>query len=154
MPKQNKPIARRTPLRKISAKRLAANGGKMPFRTCQACKGLRRVSKRRSAQLSAYAKARIDFLHDHPFCEVWLVRHGTNDKELVRKIDRGLTVIEIPVMCPGGDPPPYSTEIHHRLRRSGERLLDEKEWLAVSREGHRWIHQHPSEARKLGLLKK
>ncbi len=44
-----------------------------------------------------------------------------------------------------------ATEIHHAKGR-GKYLLDTSTWLAVSREGHRWIHENPSEAENLGLL--
>jgi len=45
-----------------------------------------------------------------------------------------------------------ATEIHHTNGRENERLLDREYWLAVSREGHIWIHEHPEEARENGWL--
>ncbi len=46
-----------------------------------------------------------------------------------------------------------SAEVHHVAGRIGEKLNDEKDWLAVSRAGHVWIHNNPRQARELGLLK-
>lgn len=43
-----------------------------------------------------------------------------------------------------------ATEIHHMNGRENERLLDQKYWLAVSRVGHRWIHDNPLESREKG----
>lgn len=47
-----------------------------------------------------------------------------------------------------------ATEIHHVKHRENERLLDETEWLAVSRAGHEYIHHNPEEAYRKGWLKK
>tara|TARA_R110000868_G_scaffold5681_1_gene33552 strand:+ start:2248 stop:2649 length:402 start_codon:yes stop_codon:yes gene_type:complete len=52
--------------------------------------------------------------------------------------------------CPVTGKP--ATEIHHTNGRENERLLDRKYWLAVSREGHQWIHNFPEEAREKGWL--
>lgn len=40
-----------------------------------------------------------------------------------------------------------SVEIHHVNSRENERLNDEEFWLAISREGHNFIHSNPKEAR-------
>lgn len=45
-----------------------------------------------------------------------------------------------------------ATEIHHIKGRTNKWLNDKKFWLAVSREGHLWIHANPIEAEKLGYL--
>lgn len=46
-----------------------------------------------------------------------------------------------------------ATEVHHIRGRVGDLLLDETYWLAVSTEGHRWIHNNVAEARKKGWIK-
>jgi len=46
-----------------------------------------------------------------------------------------------------------ATEIHHMDGREHSRLIDEKNWLAVTREGHQKIHLNPQWARKNGYLK-
>lgn len=45
-----------------------------------------------------------------------------------------------------------SSQIHHIRGRLGPLLLDERYWLAVSWEGHRWIHDNPAIARKRGWI--
>ena len=45
-----------------------------------------------------------------------------------------------------------ATEIHHINGRENERLLNRKYWLAVSRDGHKYIHDNPSESRVNGWL--
>jgi hypothetical protein len=49
-------------------------------------------------------------------------------------------------------PHQVATEIHHKRGRVGNLLLDKRHWLAVSRDGHNWIHAHPTEARMRGWL--
>lgn len=43
-------------------------------------------------------------------------------------------------------------DVHHRAGREGKLLLDQRYWLAVSRKGHRWIHDNVGEARKRGWI--
>lgn len=45
-----------------------------------------------------------------------------------------------------------ATEVHHTNGRENSRLTDIRYWLAVSREGHLWIHANPKEAREAGWL--
>ncbi|WP_395073833.1 hypothetical protein [Flavobacterium sp.] len=47
-----------------------------------------------------------------------------------------------------------STEIHHKHsgKDRSKYFLDTTTWLAVSRPGHVWIHEHSKEAREKGLL--
>ncbi len=44
------------------------------------------------------------------------------------------------------------SEVHHMRGRTGKLLMDQRFWKAVSKEGHRWIHEHMEEARKHGWL--
>lgn len=47
-------------------------------------------------------------------------------------------------------------EVHHIRGRGyggrGPLLMDKRFWVAVSKQGHRWIHSHPTEARLYGWL--
>lgn len=43
-------------------------------------------------------------------------------------------------------------EIHHIHGRAGKLLRFQKAWVAVSKQGHRWIHSNPEEARRYGWL--
>lgn len=45
-----------------------------------------------------------------------------------------------------------SRDIHHKAGRRGEMLNATEHWLAVCRECHDYIHQHPSVARRYGWL--
>jgi len=45
-----------------------------------------------------------------------------------------------------------ATDIHHARGRAGTLLLDERFWLPVSRAAHRWIDDHPLQARRAGWL--
>jgi len=48
-----------------------------------------------------------------------------------------------------------ATEVHHTYcgKDRAKYYLDVTTWLAVSRDGHNWIHDNPKEARELGYLK-
>lgn len=45
-----------------------------------------------------------------------------------------------------------STQIHHINHREGERLNDTRYWMAVSQEGHDYIHANPKESYEKGWL--
>jgi hypothetical protein len=55
-------------------------------------------------------------------------------------------------ICPITKQP--TTEIHHKWsgKDRSKYFLDISTWLAVSRQGHIWIHENPKEARELGYL--
>lgn len=44
------------------------------------------------------------------------------------------------------------TEVHHRFGRIGELLLWTPGWLLLSKQGHRWVHEHVGEARARGWI--
>lgn len=48
-----------------------------------------------------------------------------------------------------------ATEIHHTYcgKDRAKYYLDTTTWIAVSRDGHNWIHDNPKEAREQGFLK-
>lgn len=54
--------------------------------------------------------------------------------------------------CPVTGKP--TVDIHHKFsgKDRAKYFLDVSTWLAVSREGHNWIHSFPKEARELGYL--
>ena len=43
-----------------------------------------------------------------------------------------------------------ATQVHHKKGRIGKLLYDVRYFLGVSAEGHKWIEEHPEEAKKLG----
>jgi len=68
-----------------------------------------------------YTKLRAEFLKDHPLCDAKL-KHCTR----------------------------IATDIHH-MKGRGKFLLNILTWLPVCRECHRYIEEHPYEAKQLGL---
>lgn len=95
---------------------------------------VRRVSKKRARDGKAYSLLRAAFLQAHPFCQAWA------------KIITAYPQAELPQVGP------QATDIHHKAGRYGGNYLNTDTWLAVCRPAHVWIHNHPKEARKLGLL--
>lgn len=85
------------------------------------------VSDKRLSELAEYRKLRAEFLRkpENHYCPVAKYLTGTHIRV---------------------------TEIHHTNGRNGKRLNEQKFWLAVSRSGHRWIHENPVKARKMGWL--
>lgn len=43
-----------------------------------------------------------------------------------------------------------ATQVHHKKGRTGKLYLDVRYWLGVSAEGHKWIEEHPEEAKAKG----
>jgi len=88
---------------------------------------LRPCSLRQRLRLAVYYKLREEFLArpENQWCPVALALRGIKLR---------------------------TTDIHHKRGRIGPLLLDWNHWLAVSRWGHEWIHQHPAEARARGWL--
>jgi len=79
-------------------------------------------SAKRAKQDKIYLAKRIVFLKQNQFCAVY--------------------------------PNKKATEIHHKYsgKDRDKYYLDETTWLAVSRDGHNWIHSNPKEAREIKLL--
>lgn len=99
--------------------------GRVKPSTPRAKTRLRRRSARRLAYLMSYQKARKAILDKKPGCPVsWRV---------------------FGIQRP-------ATMMHHVRGRLGVLLADERYLMAVSFEGHCWIHDHPDEARKRGWL--
>ncbi len=84
------------------------------------------ISAKRRARVAQYTRDRKWFLAEHPWCE-WGLRQVP------------------PVRI-------RSTEIHHQRGRVSRLLLDQRFWLAVSAQGHDWIHNNIKSARALGLI--
>jgi hypothetical protein len=103
------------------------------------------ISDLRREESALYQLRRRTFLLRHPYCQVWLAEHGLAEAGVVR--DGGRARL-------GSDwvAAPLSTEIHHRNKRRGEDLLDQRHWLAVSREAHRRIESDKAWARARGYL--
>lgn len=88
--------------------------------------GIRPISKKRRSLGTVYRVRRQRFLEENPLC-VWGLKQN---------------------------PPQYiaSTQVHHTRGRAGSLLLDTRFWVAVSQDGHDWIHNNMAAARKLGFI--
>lgn len=109
---------------------------------------LRRVSTCRRQQLRHYETRRVEFLREHPYCQFWLAEHGIAEELAIRR--HGILRLR------PGVPPlhvPRSSTVHHRNKRRGARLLDEREWMAVSWTSHRAIEAGKRWARERGYLR-
>lgn len=84
---------------------------------------IKQVSDKRAVQLKEYSKLRKEFLKEHPMCEIY------PDKKAV--------------------------EVHHTYPGANriKYFLEEDSWMAVSREGHNWIHENVKQSKVLGYLK-
>ncbi len=97
---------------------------------------LRPASKRLAAERRRYTVLRAEFLArpENQWCPVWdyMVNNGPNNR--------------------GHSQPRPTSDIHHKKGRVGSLLNDTRYWLAVSRVGHQWLHDHPNQARERGWL--
>lgn len=109
---------------------------------------IRRVSKKRAAANAIYSKLRKEFLAKHPYCQWFLKYHGIDEKDVtplgVVVLMLGFTEKEIRI--------PLSSEIHHMKKPKCKYLNDMSTWMAVSRQGHEWIENNKSQAREMGML--
>jgi hypothetical protein len=95
------------------------------MRLSRRSKPVRRVSLKTARRNHEYAKVRAAFIAVAGNCPVMLGVYG--------KLK-------------------LATEVHHKRGRSGALLLYTPHWLAVSADGHRWIHRNPEAAREAGWL--
>ncbi len=110
----------------------------------------RRRSPHRSAESKIYNRDAAFYLAKHPFCQIWIARHRLDEDVVIAQ--RGLVVIRNAVGARHTDCAPRATEIHHRNKRDGLRLLDQRWWMAVSRREHDWAENNKTEARLVGFL--
>ena len=108
---------------------------------------IKNCSKRLSSSRRQYSKARERFLAVERPCAVHLSRLMINGWFWLCG-----TSIPFELLCLSLVTAPVATEIHHQRGRVGRLLNDERHWLAVSAEGHDWIHHNVKQARALGLL--
>jgi hypothetical protein len=85
-------------------------------------KSIAPVSKKRQVAMDEYSKRRIAFLALHTTCQA--------------KIP-GCTAL--------------SSDVHHKIGRTGDNYLNMNTWLAVCRSCHTWIETNPVEAKELGF---
>ncbi len=106
--------------------------------------GLRPRAPGKIAAHRQYLQDKAVYLAAHPFCQIHIAIFGL-DEALV--IERGGKV------SAGGQWfVPRSTDIHHRNKRDGERLLDQRWWISCCRENHDLVERCKAWARDNGLL--
>lgn len=115
---------------KLRRRKPLARGSK-PLRRTR----LRPVSKRRAAEGRTYSAKRRAFLAAHQTCQALPIILMAGHQVYMKAWSSTA-----------------ATDVHHKAGRRGDAYLDETTWLAVCRTCHDWIHAHPAEARKLGLI--
>lgn len=102
---------------------------------------LKRQSTKRRKENAEYMKVRDEYLKEHPYCEWWLHNAGLKESDVspmgTVEMNRGFDMIIYWV--------PKANQIHHKKGR-GKYLCVKEFFMAVSDEGHRWIHAHPKES--------
>lgn len=106
---------------------------------------LRPISDRRLRETNLYRFRSRRFLLAHPYCQIWLAEHDVAEGMAIR-LGGVLRLAGAWVSVP------RATEIHHRNKRRGANLLDERHWLAVSAAAHDEIENHKAWARTRGYL--
>lgn len=127
MIQRRKPLTRKTPIKRT---------------------GLKRITKERSGQRRMYNKDCFEYLLAHPFCQIYLARYRIDEESVIalsKESQSGIIFIN-------GQLVPRATQIHHRNKARGERLLDKRWWMSACDLEHNWVETHKEEARKLGLL--
>jgi hypothetical protein len=102
---------------------------------------LRKVSKKRAKQCRKYPDIRREYLRENPYCQVC-------QKELrifMQDFNNG-EIYEGPIISET-EQVRKATQIHHVRKRFGERLNDNKWFLAVCSKCHTHIEHHLSWAR-------
>ena len=99
------------------------------FKYCRNCwyklkppKPLQKIAPKKRVELDEYSKRRLAYLAIHSNCQAKLV---------------GCTSV--------------STDIHHKIGRTGNNLLNMSTWLSVCRSCHNWIELNPEDAKELGF---
>jgi hypothetical protein len=95
--------------------------GKLP--TTRKQKPIAQRSPKRMSQEREYSKLRQSFLLSSPLCQAKLQNICTT----------------------------HATDVHHMQGRIGNLLTDETKFLAVCRQCHTWIEEHPAQAKELGF---
>lgn len=122
-------LKRRMSLRESYARkqRYAAYEGKTsPRASLKRSKPLKKISKSQRNRLAAYKEVRIEYLKKFPACAICL--------------------------CRGMTPAP-ATEVHHMFGRNSSLLCDTRGFVPSCRGCRDFPHEHPKEARALGILR-
>lgn len=125
------------------AKRNPAKAKPVPAK--RSGKALPRASSLRSKQRRQYSKLRKVYLLAHPYCQSYIWRNKLSEEKLI--VSKGVWYVN-GFRCVS----PPSTQIHHRNKANGSRLLNTDYWLAVCDSEHVTIEEFKDVARKVGFL--
>lgn len=105
------------------------------------CRRIPTIRKERAAERRMYNKDRDEYLKAHPYCQIFIAQNRLNEEEVISAEGflRGLCI-------------PLATQIHHRNKTNGPRLLDKRWWMSACHEEHQYVENHKEESRKIGLL--
>lgn len=106
---------------------------------------IKQLNPKRAEQKRKYAEAREGYLRLHPVCQIWICEKQYDESEVVAAYNAGQRTFR-------GELMPQATQIHHRNKRHGERLLDQRWWMAVCRANHERVEANKSWARDKGYL--
>lgn len=110
-------------------------------------KPIRKVSTKRAKLNREYTKLKAEFLKLHPYCQYFLRENELDEDRVfgnggyasIWKWDGKRTQV------------PLAVDIHH-VKGRGKYLLDTSTWMAVSREGHRHIHDYVADSYAMGYM--
>lgn len=126
---------------------------------------LKKVSAKRRKDMATYKILRDEYMRNNPMCQGWLMINGYMPCEIreiqeiaVISLWQGMEVPAIPArnnerMILLGLPQwcPMSFDLHHSHGR-GKNYIKTEYFMALSRSTHQFVHDNPGKARESGLL--
>ena len=107
---------------------------------------MKRITNERASERRQYGKQVAAYLEAHPWCQIWIASRGLDETKLIG--DAGwCNGPKGELICA-----PRSTQIHHRNKCRGARLLDERWWMAAAPASHDFVERYKSWARDEGYL--
>ena len=116
-------------------------------------KPMNRISRRRRAERAVYNPRKAAFFREHPFCMFWLMQRGISpeeEREIVHTYRHECGILGRFTI--NGETPPLATQLHHRNKGRGERLIDMRWCMTTTDAAHDWIEDHKTWAREEGYL--
>jgi hypothetical protein len=109
-------------------------------------KPIRKVKLSRAIENAQYSRDRLEYLDDHPWCQVTIFMLGLNEAEVIANYGGYWSTGGIPLRVPHG------VTIHHRNKCRGARKNDRRFWISSSFGMHEMIEQNKRWAREIELL--
>lgn len=108
-------------------------------------KNIKPMSEKRKQESYLYTKKRKIFMSkpENKYCPVY--KACIDGKIKPSELPSGEEVHRYKIDIP-------TSEVHHKAGRIGKLLNYVPYWLAVSSDGHKWIHNNPKKSYELGFL--